>query len=167
MIFSLDNKMVRKATKKKTIKASVAKATILPLQEQKESKKKNEAILPVCIQCHSHHLEKQETSEGTIYTCLRCGRSSPYNTQKSIGEAQTLLKNRKQHTIFSYHTYRKHHHYQLKNIVQKFHLRAMFTIISTVLLSLSVILLPSSAWDSGLLFLIIGIVGLYTSITWF
>lgn len=68
--------------------------------------------------------------------------------------------------IVSHRLQQERRHDALATFVGNYHLRMWFKIVSTFLLGLGIVLLPTIEFATGILFLFIGIIGLYAGLKW-
>lgn len=120
----------------------------------------------VCSACHSPHASILIIDGIPRYVCQRCGHVSKIQVKQSLVAAHKLVKQRKSHLIKSHKMQQEHRHNDLVLFVNNYHLRMWFKIVSTFLLGLGIVLIPSVEFVTGILFLLIGIIGLYAGLKW-
>lgn len=140
--------------KKKTVKKSAPK------------KKVSSSAVALCSACHSPLVSSVVVDGVARYSCDRCGTISPRVISKEKKYAKELHAKRKTHAASTHRFREKKREGRLYLFVRYFHLRMWMMIISTFLLGFSLVLLPSARFDMGILFFVVGVLGLYAGLKW-
>lgn len=134
---------------------------------KKTSAKKPAKKVSVCPACHSPHAEVLVIDGVPRYVCQRCGHVSKVRAEQSVEEAKGLVRDRRRHLVRSHAARRDRRFSEFSSFVDRYALRLWFKVISTMLVGFGLVLLPSVETATGVLFLVVGIIGLYAGLKWF
>ena len=152
-------------TTKRTRKTAKTTKTKKSVKTAKKSSRKTTTIY-VCPACHSPHIKPLRLGDEPRYLCQRCGRIFTFPEKKSRQAVHELHRKRKQHLLATHARTRDNRHAHLHHHVHHYHLRAIFLILGTFLLGLSMVIFPVNNTES-LFFLVFSILSFYVGTRWY
>ena len=126
---------------------------------KKGVKRRSVKKIDCCVACHSPHLTHTLINGESHYVCLRCGYAGVLRERKSAQQLR-LKHQRRELSTHQMHGRRSYHKRSaLQRHTEFFHLRMWFHLLSIMLMVTGFVLLLSSEWTTGVIFLAVGAVG--------
>ncbi len=153
-----------KATNKK--QTSTAKKKMLTTSRSRTKKVEefsdlNKTVL-CCVFCDSPSVRTSLLNGKEHYYCLRCGKHHICVQEKPLSECKDLLAARQSHTKLRHEAAKKAREKKFYLFLDNFYLRMSFRLISLLLIIGGFVFAFSNFW-TGLLFIVVGLVSLWTA----